>query len=54
MRSIRIFSWMVVFLCACFLFLAQAPARAEAVQRADYTMAINDIIVKCSKKRHNG
>jgi len=51
MRSISTFSWMVVFLCACFLFLAQAPAGAEAVQRADYTMAINDVIVKCSKKQ---
>jgi hypothetical protein len=42
---------MVVFLCVCFLCLAQVPAKADVVQRAEYTMAINDIIVKCSKKQ---
>lgn len=51
MRSINIFSRMIVFLCACFLCLAQATASADVVQGNDYTMAINDIIVKCSKKQ---
>ena len=51
MRSTNTFSWTVVLFCACVLGPAEAPARADVAQRADYTMAINDIIVKCSKKQ---
>lgn len=50
MRSINTFSWMVVFFSAFLLCLTQASALAEVAERADYAMAIDEIIVKCTKK----
>jgi hypothetical protein len=42
---------MVVFFSALFLCLTLASAKAELAERADYAQAINEIVVKCSKKQ---